>query len=791
MMKQAHPGSELWQFFSKPSRLALTIAAVLAGTVFSPAVFAQDEADDDELLEEVIVTASKRDQRLVDVPMAVTALSGRDLVERNLLQIEDFAAQTPGLVVQQATNRATRVILRGLNSGGAGATVATLIDEASLSYSSSTSNGAIDIANLDTYDLNRIEVLRGPQGTLYGAAAEGGLIKYVTNAPLLDQFEGDAEFGLESVAHGDTGYTGRGMLNMPFADGKAALRITGFYKDVAGYIDNPLVGEKDLNGGERYGGRVQLLLQPNEDFSIRLMALMQDQNFDDPGLVELVGAALTPGTRSPQELKVANGGNPTWNSFYPGVSDNETRLYSAVLDWSTDRVDIISATSYGEINSTFRSDISFLEVAPGFTYTEAFSPFFSDELVSLYGDQSNDLSKFNQEFRFSSPEAIALGGIGFDWQLGAFYSDEDITFNQFYDAVDTDTGEVLLTTIFGPPLPLGGSELPASYKETSGFGEVVLHFTEQFDVAVGGRYSKNKQVSQVTSYAGLINAPFDIVNPVVKTSEDKFTWSVAPSYHLTDDKLVYGRIATGYRPGGPSLLIPGAPPDFPLSYSSDSTVNYEIGSKGTAAGGRFSYDFAAFYIDWTDIQILSQYTSTTSGQTFNITGNAGEARSKGLEWNFSWTLAEGLVLSDNGAYVSAELTESAPGLGGVKGDQLPLVPDWTNTLNLDYSTDISGVPVKMGVSWIYTGERYTGFRAATDPNDERFPGSHIALPSYSAFNAQISAHFDRFRVSLFGMNLTDEQAISGGYSTGGGYNMTGQGQIIQPRTIGVSVGASF
>lgn len=779
------------QFFRKPSRLAFAIAAALiAGTGLSSAAFAQDEADD-ENLEEVIVTASKRDQRLVDVPMAVTALSGKDLIDRNLLQIEDFAAQTPGLVVQTYSNRATRIVLRGLNSGGAGATVATLIDEAALSYSSSTSNGAIDIANLDTYDLNRIEVLRGPQGTLYGAAAEGGLIKYVTNAPALDQFEGDAELGLDSVAHGDMGFTGRGMLNMPFAEGKAALRITGFYKDVPGYIDNPLAGGKDLNGGERYGGRMQLLFKPNDDFSIRLMALMQDQSFDDPGFVELVGAALTPGVRSPQELKVANGGNPTWNTFSPGVSDNQMRLYSAVMEWSTDSVDMISATSYGEVNSTFRTDISFTEAAPGFTYTEAFSPFFSTELVSLYGDQSNDLGKFNQEFRFSSPETIGLGNIGFDWQLGAFYSDEDITFNQFYDAVDTDTGEILLTSVFGYPLPLGGSELPASYKETSGFGEVVLHFTEKFDVAVGGRYSKNKQESQVTSYAGLINAPVDIVNPVVKTSEDKFTWSVAPSYHLTDDKLLYARIATGYRPGGPSLLIPGAPEDFPLSYSSDSTVNYEIGSKGDGFDGRFTYDVAAFYIDWTDIQILSQYISETSGQTFTITGNAGKALSKGMEWNLSWQLAEGLVLSDNGSYVKAELTESALGLGGVDGDQLPLVPEWTNTLNLDYSTDIGNVPVRMGVTWIYTGERFTGFAPATNPNDERFPGSHVALPSYNAFNAQIGADFNQFRVSLYAMNMTDEQAISSSYTTGGGYNLTGQGQIIQPRTIGVSVGASF
>ncbi len=387
-----------------------------------------------------------------------------------------------------------------------------------------------------------------------------------------------------------------------------------------------------------------------------------------------------------------------------------------------------------------------------------------------------------------------MGSIGIDWLVGGFYSDEDITFNQFFDAINPVTGEIQFTNIFGFPLPVGGSELPASYEEISGFGEVVLHFTDQFDIAVGGRYSSNKQESQVTSFAGIINDPFgDIVNPLIETDESEFTWSFAPSYHLTDDKLIYGRIATGYRPGGPALIIPGAPPDFPLSYTSDSTVNYEIGTKGTTEDGRFTYDVAAFYIDWTDIQILTQFISTTSGQTFTITGNAGTAVSKGLEWDVAWELTEGLVLSDNGAYVDAKLTESARGLGGVDGDQLPFVPEWTNTLNLDYSTNIGSAFVTMGVSWVYTGVRYTGFGAPTPqqpPEDERFPGSHVKLPSDHTFSAQIIASFERFRVRLYVQNLTDERVLTA-YNTGSDFNHTGSGQIIQPRTYGISVGARF
>jgi len=777
---------------------AICLVFAFAGSIFcSSQALAQEESAQEEfegVLEEVIVTASKRDQRLVDVPMAVTALVGEQLVERNLLQIEEFAEQVPGLHVESIGNRATRIVLRGLNSGGAGATVATLIDEAALSYSSSISNGGIDIANLETYDLNRIEVLRGPQGTLYGAAAEGGIIKYVTNAPKLDQFEGDAETGLESIEQGDTGFTGRGMLNMPFANGKAAFRVSGFYRDLPGYIDNPLIGRKNANDGERYGGRIQLLAEPSDNFSIRLMALMQDQSFNDPGSVELIGAAFTPGTRNPKEFNVANGGDLQWNTILPGFSDNETRLYSAVLEWSTKSVNILSATSFGEINSTFGYDMSFNELAPGFTILEGFAGLFGGPPVGFTSRQTNDLEKFNQEIRFSSPETLDAGSVGWDWQVGVFYSEEDITFDQFFDAIDPVTGEVRLTDVLVPagfpPLPLGGQYLPSTYEEISGFGEVVLHFNEKFDLALGGRYSSNEQWAQASSEAGLIFAPFDILYPAVESDETKFTWSFAPSYHLAEDRLLYGRIATGYRPGGPVLPIPGAPDDFPLSFDPDSTVNYEIGIKGATDNRQFTYDFAAYYIDWTDIQIITRFISETSGQSFSVIGNAGTAVSKGVEWNLAWEPLDGFVISDNGAYIDAKLTESAPGLGGVDGDQLPFVPEWTNALNVDYTTDVGNTFVTMGATWAYTGDRYTGFGSSTDPAQERQPGSHVKLPSYSSFSARVVLNFDRFRVRFYGTNLTDERGLTG-YGTGGGFNHTGFGRIIQPRTFGVMVGASF
>jgi outer membrane receptor protein involved in Fe transport len=765
---------------------------VLSVSLLSPAV-AQDKSAG--VIEEVYVTASKRDERLLEVPMAVTAIGGEALIQQNLLQIEDFVEQVPALSIEKLGARATRVILRGLNAGGASATVATMIDEAVLSYASGTSNGGIDIANIDPYDLARVEVLRGPQGTLYGAAAVGGIVKYVTTAPNLEQVEGDLEGTWESIADGDGGYTMRGMVNVPLAEGKAAFRATGFYKELPGFIDNPLLGRDDANSGERQGARAQLLYVPTDRLSIRLLAMMQDQEYDDFGAVEVVGAALTPGERSPSEFDIANGGNLQWNTLYPSISDNETRLYALTVNWELGNVNLLSATSYGEINSTFRNDISSLEAAPGFPFSQALGPLFGVPEAVFWGNQTNDLEKTNQEFRLTSIDPVAIGSVNMDWQLGAFYSKEDVVFNQFFDAIDPDTGAVLLSDIFAPlgapQLPAGGSFLPADYEEYSVFGEVVLHLSEKFEIALGGRYSDNEQFSQVTNAAGVLNGPFDVVNDPTTSSEDAVTWSIAPKYYLGEDQVLYARIASGYRPGGPVLTIPGATPDFPTSYDADTSVNYELGIKGRSESGRFSYDVAAFFVDWEDIQILTQFVSPTSGQTFNVTGNAGLAESLGLEWNLSMELLEGLAVSVNGAWVQAELTEDAPGLGGVKGDQLPATPELSYTINLDYSTMIGNTPVSAGLSWRYSGERYNNFGAPTPGSDEpRAPGSHVEMPSYETLAANIQANFGKFRVRVFGRNLTDEIGLNT-YNTGGGYQNTGRAYIIQPRTLGVSVGYEF
>jgi iron complex outermembrane receptor protein len=759
------------------SMLAIMTAAVLA---LPGAAAAADNPDEENLVSEIVVTASKREERLFDVPAAVSALTGESLTQRNLLQLEDFAAQVPGLNFQAFGNRATRIILRGLNSGGANANVAILIDEAALSYSSGTSNGAIDIANLDTFDLNRVEVLRGPQGTLYGAAAEGGIIKYVTNAPNLTEMQAGVEAETETVKDGGTGYTVRGYLSVPIVKDKAAFRITGFYKDIPGYADNAYLGTKDVNDGERYGGRAQLLFKPTENLSIKLAAFIQKQHFNDDGLVNVKGAVFTFDDPPANQFDLV-GSSPQHNGRIYNPSENETQLYSMVVDYDAKFATLSSLTSYGTVDTFFNTNVTDSQIFPGFTYGDLFGLPIVDggygQPTNVKGRQQNKLEKFNQEFRISSNPGSTFNGMKFDWQAGLFYSHEDIVFTQFYDAVSDATGEVLTF-----PYVLGGSNLPADYNEYSGYASATLHFDDHFNISAGARYSESWQTSQVSSYAGFLNGPTDTLNDKVAPPREKVTtWSVAPQYKFDENHIVYARVATGFRPGGPELLIPGAPPDFPQSYHSDATINYEAGFKGQLFDRKLSVDVAAFYIEWTDIQILAQYISEPSGVPFNVTGNAGSAVSQGIEFDFGYTPFRGLDFGLVGAYTDAKLTRDALTLGAHDGDQLPYVPKWAVTFNADYRWPLTDkVEGFVGGSVSYTGERYGDFSPAESL------GNHVKLPSYTTFNMQAGVEVDKFTLTVFGSNLSNEQTPLT-YSPTGGQNATGYAQIVRPRTFGARI----
>lgn len=322
--------------------------------------------------------------------------------------------------------------------------------------------------------------------------------------------------------------------------------------------------------------------------------------------------------------------------------------------------------------------------------------------------------------------------------------------------------------------------IPGYYKEVAAFADVTYHFLDSFDVEAGARHTTTRQHSQVKLSCCVLYGPATDYAPLY-TKESGNTWSVAPRWHISKDTLLYARVATGFRPGGPNLPTPTL--TNPPSFTSDTTRNYELGFR-TEIGGRVSIDIAAFDIDWKDVQILG-IVQTDSGP-IGINGNSGSAKSKGLEWTFGWRATDGLKLELLGAYTDAKLGDDAPGLGAFKGDELPYVPKLSATFNVDYRWhafgDFNGFA---GGSYSYMGTRYTGFTPST-----YVASSHVKLPTYNTLNLQVGIDDGRYSVELYANNLTNERGIND-YANNGGHNQTGRANFIQPRTIGFQLGAKF
>jgi iron complex outermembrane recepter protein len=735
-------------------KLAILGALGLAGPFLSQQSAALDAAtpSDNTDLVSIIVTAEKRAEPLTNVPMSVTALPGDTLDKLVARDFSDYAAMVPGLSLVSDQPGITRLTLRGQNAGGVGSTVAVYLDESPFGSSSALLNGSVLTGDFDTWDLQRIEVLRGPQGTLYGANSEGGLLKFVTTAPVLGSFSGAVETTGESVDHGGNGGDVRAVVNLPLGD-KVALRIGGFDQDVPGYIDDPLSGKSDVNEGHKYGGRASLLAAPTDDLTVRLTAESQQSRYEGTGVVDIDPVTLNPVH-----------GDLTQERFLSEPSSFKYSNYNATIDWNAGPFSIVSTTSYGILNSDYVTDATSTILIPPSTTLGDFLAAEVGPGLGGYIDNRADLTKFTQEIRLTSRTADRL-----EWQVGGYFTHEIGDLLQHLNAVDLPGG--------GPSgLPsLEVPSLDSTYKEYAGFANLTYHFNSQFDIQAGGRFSKNEQTATET-ITGLLVAPTAFSTP---SSGHVLTYSLAPQWHVDADTMVYARVASGYRPGGPNALPPIAPPDVPREYGSDKTVNVELGIRSKQLDGRLSIDVAAFHVNWTDIQLLEIV------DTFGINGNGGTAKSQGLEWTFDYAPVHGLSFTWTGAYTDAYLTSPAPAVSGASGDPLPYAPKWSTSLDGEYDwAAFANYKAFVGATWSYVGSRDTDFGSAQDTT------SQVELPSYNTVNARIGLDNNRYRIMFYGKNLGDSRGITF-YTSSGAPGLAGEGTVTQPRTLGVTLSAKF
>ena len=761
---------------------AIALASVLLAA--APAVHGQQSPQEtnDEPLEEIVVTAQKREQVLADIPMSITVLSGELLARQKADNFQDLVPLVPGLSITSATRGVTRLTLRGINTGGVASTVGVYVADMPFGSSSGLANGAILSGDFDTFDISRIEVLRGPQGTLYGASSLGGVLKYVPEPAKTDAFEARFQGSVESVEDADPGYAVTAAVNLPLSD-QFAVRASGFYRADDGYIDsignnpistltNPNVNVLDgtlvdegINSLDTYGGRVQALFRPSDVFSVNLMALMQDIDTGAPNTVD-----ADPVTFGPLDS------DPVQSRYQEQFTDIAYRIYSGTVDWDFGAAALQSVTSYGTFEQDFQLDAAIAAELTGGPPLSALLTFLFDDpntpeispLLSAILPQITSTDKWTQEFRLVSPESDS-----FDWLIGAYYTDEDSLIDQTILAVDPGTQNPAA----GLPV-LAIASISSKYEEIALFANATWHVTSRFELSVGARQSDNEQSAiQVTDGPLAGGALMEISG---SSSESPFTWSVSPRFEFDDRTSVYARVATGFRPGGPNVLAPGAPAEL-ASYDSDELTSYEAGLKTESAEGLFALDVAAFYLDWEDIQLFARIDG------FGVNANGGTAVSKGLEFTASLLPTDGITLSLNGAYTDAYLTQdTSPEVGGLDGDPLTFVPEWSFGLSANYDWAVGGDSTAyVGGTAGYTGERPIGF------DQREADGSITEVDSYTVLDLRAGLRSGRWNFELYGKNLSDEAGIT---SVGTGNTIaTGRVDVamIRPRTYGLSVGFEF
>jgi iron complex outermembrane receptor protein len=757
-------------------------AAIFAVALASPA-FAQDPAQQPAApqngsatnanSEQIVITATKRPQVLLDVPQSVTVVSGKTLEIQHANSFEDYLKLVPGLQLDQNTQGQGRLILRGINTGGVASTVSVYVDETPFGSSSGLVNGAILAGDFDTFDVNRIEVLRGPQGTLYGASSLSGVLRFVTNLPSTAGVEARARVGIESVKDGGLGYSGNAMVNVPLGD-KLAFRASGTYRKEAGFIDSignsasDLFGNvftadvaKNINDALSYGGRASLLFKPSDAVSFRLSAIAQNIKADAPDLIEADPVTLRPLRGLSQ------------SQFVPQFTDTRYRVYNGTGVFNLGFAELTSSTSYSTQLQHLRSDLTFplsglLEVAFGLPPNEFFEP------------QDTNSKKFTQELRLSGQSHLV------DWLVGAFYTNEKGLIQQDFVAVVPGTMTVI------DPVPilgtiLGTARVDSKYRELAGFANATIHFAPQFDLDIGGRYSHNKQSAHQVSDGALAGGFNDF--PIARSSENVFTYSLAPKFKPNDHTTVYARVAKGFRPGGPNILPPGAPPSVPTLYNSDSVISWEAGVKAETRDHRFSIDASAFHIDWKKIQLFAVVNN------FGVNVNGSSAKSDGVEFTATAQPIRGLSLSANGAYTNARLTGDTPDVvGGRKGDQLPFTPKFSLGLNGDYGWNLAGdARAHVGASL----RHLSGQTANYDADFVAAFGRQRHIRPYNVVDLNAGVTFGRFDVEAYVKNLGNSHGITSTTATSafGGLPIFPNGAIgtgiIRPRTIGLSLGVNF
>ncbi len=795
--------------------LTVAVAAAL-GSYYSVGAFAQQGT----AIEEIVVTATRRANTVQDIPINITAIGGNDLREQRLVGLDEIARVVPGLQIVDKGPRDefTDILARGLNTGALGPalpsdTVAIYLGEVPL---------AVD---LKTNDLERAEVLIGPQGTLYGSGTLGGAIRYIPRKPQ-DEFEAQFRGNMFSLDHSDgigsdVGFT----VNTPIIDNTLAFRASLDRFEDPGYIDynylvrepgvsNPqpdfadpadiaanLRGVKDANGEETLSARLGLRWTPTDSVDATLWYYYQDVDAEGRSMANVESFATGP-----------------YESGYRYLEPNNYRSELVALELTADLgfAELTSATGIGTFMERGQRDQTdlLLDLEYGYEFFPSFSGFTRE-----IGDEDST----TQEFRL-----VSNGGGPLNWITGFFYSkyeqlttSEEFTPNFDQYAVDNFGGVQLR------PDALEYIELTDDVRtEKALYGELSYAFADDWEVTLGARlYEFEEELvggfGLPLYYTVFLGYPQDFVGldlAANNTDDSGSLFKLNLAHNFTDDILGYATVSEGYRIGGLNA-VPECTPEQIASTTqqlcalpdeilikADTTTNYELGVHSTLANGSLVLNAAVYYIDWNDVQVAD---TTTNGQ-LNITSNGGKAESKGVELSADWRIGSAWRLTASFAYNQAELAESTSGILGDSltgdlftpaGSRLPGSPEAQGTIGATYSTSLSngwGLDVRYGIS--YMGDIANSLAAEQFP--DVLPWRGEIIPSYTLQNLTIGLSSDQWTAAFYVDNLADEYAITGTRSSRrmlpqfrgdlNGFLLRSYGYYVgRPRTAGVSFTYDF
>ena len=712
-------------------------------------------------LTEIVVTAQKRTERLQDVPIPVSVLSADTLVDNNQLRLQDYSSGLPGLTFLPSVgaNGGGTLSIRGIFPIGGSPTVGVVIDDVPFVNSFGSP------PDIDPSDLQQVEVLRGPQGTLYGANSMGGLFKFVTVDPSFSGWTGRIQADVDSVQHGEgSGYSFRGAVNGPLND-TLAVQISGFGRRDPGYIDDIETGQRGVNWANVSGGHFAALWKPSETFSIKLSALYQNATVHGYPYAQ-VGS----GFGDLQQSTIAN----------TGWAQNVNGAYSLIAKARLGAADLTFLSGY---NTTYvATSVDLTSALGGFTLNCFQGVIPASACGNYHGFGTTGTSVISTGVETDETEELRLAlpiGSHLDWMLGLFYINSHLpaaSGQQIYAVSNTGkyigfVGEL-------------GSE-PGLYEEYAAFSNITVHFTDQFSVQVGGRESHNREQSQEIDtgpYAMVFEGGSPVVHPQVNTSANDFTYLITPQFRISPDVMAYARVATGYRQGGTNVQAAVTAAGVPLQYSSDTTKNYEIGFKADTLNHALSFDTSIYYIDWTNIQ-LNEVNPLTN---LTYTANAGHAKSQGVEVSVNAKPWVGLTVASSFVFSDAVLTQGFPATSTVyagSGDSLPFVSRFSGNVSLQQEFALGLALGFVGGTVTYVGDRLGPF-----PSPPPAVPPRTDYPAYTKMDVHTGAKYEYWTVTLFCSNLANKRGLLYG---GIGTLFPALYEYIDPRTVGLSVSKSF